>query len=474
MVAETITPVALRILRAEDLELLLSLGWRRSYERGETLLAAGERIEQVTLVEQGTLEVVDVADGRETTVRVIGAGEAIGIEALGEARAAEQAIRAATDTIAIVFRPREWEKLLESHPQVAARVAWALAAAGATERRPAAPAEPTVGAAPRAEVPASVARAIGELETALQAIAADREVAARPEAAVERVAPLLDAIVHTTFQATEGLSDEAARALVAAVRRQLLPWLQRSRLVRRMLERRPSEPARFRSLDHIYRARPAGDDAVGLVIDTYLLTRPFAEAIRERRAYIAHELNREVGERAAPDRVVRVLTLGSGPARALADLLQQRGNSELVAITCVDDDREALVHANNLLKSIAPRAEIVFREGSPADLDPSASGYGGYDVIATLFTPDALDLPRLERLIGLAHSWLRVDGVLLFTARNAEGAAGRTMDLFLNWRPTRYTPSELQQALADSPFRGGEVRALPSGINLWVRATKTG
>ena len=170
MVAETITPVALRILRAEDLELLLSLGWRRSYERGETLLAAGERIEQVTLVEQGTLEVVDVADGRETTVRVIGAGEAIGIEALGEARAAEQAIRAATDTIAIVFRPREWEKLLESHPQVAARVAWALAAAGATERRPAAPAEPTVGAAPRAEVPASVARAIGELETALQAI----------------------------------------------------------------------------------------------------------------------------------------------------------------------------------------------------------------------------------------------------------------------------------------------------------------
>ena len=131
MVAEAITPVALRILRAEDLEILLSLGWRRSYERGDTLFAAGERIEQVMLVEQGTLEVVEVADGRESTVRVIRAGEAIGIESLGEPRAAEQAIRAATDTIAIVFRPQEWEKLLESQPQVAARVAWAVAAAGA-------------------------------------------------------------------------------------------------------------------------------------------------------------------------------------------------------------------------------------------------------------------------------------------------------------------------------------------------------
>src|SRR5204862_4686111 len=105
--------------------------------------------------------------------------------------------------------------------------------------------------------------------------------------------------------------------------------------------------AGYRGFNHISRNLPEGDDTPGLLTDAWRLTRPFAEAIRERRTVANERVNREILDRARPDRFVRILSLGCGPARSLADLLEEPGLADKISVVCVGDDHEARVHANN-------------------------------------------------------------------------------------------------------------------------------
>ena len=80
-----------------------------------------------------------------------------------------------------------------------------------------------------------------------------------------------------------------------------------------------------------------------------------------------------------------------GSTYALADVLEQKGMADLLSVTAVDDDQEAIVYANNLLKSRAPNGDIAFHHSRPTDLESSEIGPHGYDVIASLFVADYLN-----------------------------------------------------------------------------------
>jgi len=185
-------------------------------------------------------------------------------------------------------------------------------------------------------------------------------------------------------------------------------------------------------------------------------------------------VNREILDRARPDRMVRLLSLGCGPARSLADLLEEPGLAEKISVVCVDDDQEALVHANNLLKSRAPRGDLTFRQSSPADLTPDSEGYGGYDLVASVYTADNSDPASLGRILYTAHRWLHAHGVVELVVFGDAVPDWLLLEVLLDWRPRRYTMRELQDVVARSPFgaSNSEVAPTPSGLNVFLRAKK--
>jgi SAM-dependent methyltransferase len=323
---------------------------------------------------------------------------------------------------------------------------------------------------------ARLAQACAEVREALEALGPAPEEGAAFWAR-ERV-PAVATAYRPILRALAGLIDRADPAerthLVHLARRELMEIAGTSRLVERMHTRPTGQAAGYRGFNHIYRNLPEGDDALGLLTDAWLLTRPFAEAIRERRTRASTRVTREVLDRARPDRVVRILSLGCGPARSLADLLEEPGMAEKISLTCVDDDQEALVHANNLLKGRAPRGDITFRHGSPADLLPEADGYGGYDLIASLYTADNSDLAALGRVLFVAHRWLHAHGVVELVVFGDAVPDWLLLEVLLDWKPQRASQRDLQDVVARSPFgqSNSEVAPTPSGLNLFLRATK--
>ncbi len=484
MATDTAPPGALRYVAAEDLDLLLSLGHRRSFSAGETIYARGERVEEAVLVEVGEVEVVTGEGDRLT----LGAGDVFGAGALAGGATADVSLRAASDVVAVVAGPRALESLVREYPGTAARLCLGLAVQLARTvaqlgsdglagpPRAGAPTSETSPAVPRVrdwrlEEVSSVTRSAVRVLASLPAPAPGGD-AAWIAAHLPAIAPALDRVSEVVERIASLDQSEVARAAqaVALARGELRPALDRSHLGELMLARAPEEPARYRSLEHIFRGQPDGSGPAGLLLDAYLLARPFAEALRERRREVTQRLNQEVRRRARPGSPVRILSLGCGPARTLADLLEQPGIGEVVSLTCVDDDQEAIVHANNLLKSRAPRAEISFHHQPPAEMAQGNGGYQGVDIVASLYVADYLPTSGLVNTLVGARRWLNPDGLVLLAAFGDDPDRWVT-DIFLDWRPVRHNQGELFTALERVALGGlVAVQVSDSGRSLFLTA----
>lgn len=467
----------LSCLRSEDLEVLLNLNYRRAYERGDVVVAAGETVDRIYLVEAGALCVDERPRGE---VRFLRPGQVFGSTTLLQHRAAQHSVVATEDVVAISLTAKELEWLIEAQPGVGGRLAQALVYALAARNI----AEP-LGAGAVVEIPATpepsthlsiLTDACLRAREALEALGPAPEEGA-VHWARERISAVATAY-RPVLQALSGLVKGSGGPerdhLVQAGRRELMHLAGTSRLVERMHARPTGQAVGYRGFNHIYRNVPEGDDAIGLLTDAWLLTRPFAEAIRERRTIATERVTREVVDRARPDRVVRILSLGCGPARSLADLLEEPGVADKISVTCVDDDQEALVHANNLLKSRAPRGDFTFRQANAADLTPDAEQYGGYDMVASIYTADNADAASLGRILFTSHRWLHAYGVLTLVVFGDAVPDWLLLEVLLDWTPRRYTQKELQEIVARSPFKQSDIAITPtpSGLNVFLRAVK--
>lgn len=462
-------------LKPDDLELLLNLGYRRAFERGDVVLAAGETVPGFYLVEEGLIR-VSAPEGP----RYLRPGQVFGSTSLIQQRPGEHNLVAQEDAIVLTLTPSDLDWLIEAEPAVAARVLRALASALAA-RNVNVPAgagatpEPVAALSPASPL-SRFAAACHEAREALERLG-DAPEEGQAFWARERI-PAVATAYRPVLKALAGLLEQSSPSerehTLDLARRELQPLTGNSRLVERMRTRPTGRSAGYRGFNHIYRNVPEGDDTLGLLTDAWLLTRPFAEAIRERRAAANERINREILDRARPDRIFRILSMGCGPARSLADLLEEPGMADKISVVCVDDDQEALVHANNLLKGRAPRGDLTFRHGAPADLTPDTEGYGGYDLVASVYTADNSDPAALGRILFTAHRWLHAYGVVELVVFGDAVPDWTVMEVLLDWKPRRYSQRELQDVVSRSPFQQGntEIAPTPSGLNVFLRATK--
>ena len=477
MDSETIAHHVLGMLRPEDLEVLLNLNFRRPFERGDLLVAAGESVDRFYLIEEGALRVE--GDG-QAEPRFLRPGQVYGSSSLLQPRPSPFNVTAVEDGIAIIMTPAELEWLTEAEPAAAARLARTVAGAVVARHLSlGGGAQSLPQSAPVVETPGAFTRLADACREAREALLAMGPAPEESPAywARERI-PAVATLYRPVLRALAAYIDDAQPVerehRVERARHELMTVAGTSHLVERMRNRPAGRAPGYRGFNHIYRNVPEGDDTLGLLTDAWLLTRPFAEAIRERRPSANERVTREVVDRARPDRIVRILSLGCGPARSLADLLEEPGMADKLSVTCVDDDQEALVHANNLLKGRAPRGDLTFRHGNPSDLTPDAEGYGGYDMVASLYTGDNADAAALGRILFTSHRWLHAYGVLELVVFGDAVPDWLLMEVLLDWKPRRHAQRELQDIVARSPFKQSstEVAPTPSGLNLFLRATK--
>jgi CRP-like cAMP-binding protein len=105
------------MLSPEDAADLVGLGRRRLYRKGSVIFSEGDRSEWVAYLVKGSVKAsCFAADGRETVMNVVGAGELLGdLSAIdGEPRSAS--VVAMENTEAVVVQAPDFARFLEEHP----------------------------------------------------------------------------------------------------------------------------------------------------------------------------------------------------------------------------------------------------------------------------------------------------------------------------------------------------------------------
>ncbi len=102
--------------------------------------------------------------------------------------------------------------------------------------------------------------------------------------------------------------------------------------------------------DRIYAHAASGRYAIGKLLDTWLLAHPASVALRERQRLVRAAMLRACAGARANGLTPALLDLGSGPARAVVDVLKRdagAGRSEATAV-CVDLDGACLHEGRRL------------------------------------------------------------------------------------------------------------------------------
>jgi extracellular factor (EF) 3-hydroxypalmitic acid methyl ester biosynthesis protein len=215
----------------------------------------------------------------------------------------------------------------------------------------------------------------------------------------------------------------------------------------------------FSIIDDIYRVTTSPDPRFR-GWDLFFHAQPAPRAVRNRKSYFAAVLERAI---ACSERNPKVLILGCGPARDIADSIQacSRHRVQLVAI---DRDQRALEYAARVCAPWSDRIEFVCADVlryTPREQFQLIWAAGLFDYLS-----DALFVRLVKRLgRNLAEG-----GELVIGNFCSEHASRHYMELVGNWLLNYRTESDLAEIARRAGFEPWRVRigAEPEGINLFL------
>ncbi|NOY53451.1 MAG: class I SAM-dependent methyltransferase [Deltaproteobacteria bacterium] len=188
----------------------------------------------------------------------------------------------------------------------------------------------------------------------------------------------------------------------------------------------------FRTIDMIYRNRPAPDGVVTHV-ERFAYDAPACRAVRNRKEF----LKEKVREEKCMKRELSILNLASGPAREIAELAEEGTLDENCRVINIDHEPEAHDYAMGLLNGVTKQTGIdyivedAYRFSLRKD---NLDRYGAQDLILCAGLFDYLDDAWAVRVLRALFALLREDGILIVGNFSHENPSRTLMEWFADWK----------------------------------------
>jgi SAM-dependent methyltransferase len=276
---------------------------------------------------------------------------------------------------------------------------------------------PTTDRVQRA-APPPLDAALARLIDLAAAIEADCATAGLPVALPRHRAALyaaMDALggAINAFLAGQPAASEIA-AVQARVTGQIRSWSHTGPFFERSFGKLRGYPGDFETIEIIYNCRPGGATQAAQIFDDYYLWTVAARAVRNRLAYLVSRLSADLQAWAAQGVIpVRILSLGSGPGRELAQLVEDPVFHEVAAVTCVDLDAEALRFARSRINGRMNGRMNYLRENVLRFARGPNRPSQPYHIIYAAGLFDYLQPDQATRLIEDCHGLLAPGGRLI-------------------------------------------------------------
>ena len=272
-------------------------------------------------------------------------------------------------------------------------------------------------------------------------------------------------------------TEDVLRAVKEEIKAPIRAWSAAGPFFHHAFTKPAGYPGDFETIEIIYDCCPRGEDLPGLIFDDYYLHARPAQAVRNRLAYLVDRLAAEVARRtAAGIQPVRLLSLGSGPARELALLSERPGCARAVEVTCLDMDDAALTYArqrinrrlNGPVQFVHDNA-LRYAHGVNRPAQP-------FDVIYAAGLFDYLDANLAARLIEDCHGMLAPGGTLIVGNFSTETHPNDRVlvDWLLDW-PLHYREAQAYRRICACTSFGAQGLRFeyePLRANLFVVAPR--
>lgn len=286
------------------------------------------------------------------------------------------------------------------------------------------------------------------------------------------------------FNQIKNVDEDSQQALIAFTQRYLdayfmsAPWMHRART-------KPlGYPGDYEVMNHIYGARMAGRSLLGQAINYASLHSPAAQAVRNRKDMIKNQLRYLCQtSRAIGSTRIRILSVASGPAQEIYELLQECDTlSADVDIVLFDQDPAALAFAYGRLKELVDRkwsnrVRLVYLHDSIRRLLEDSeifSGFGHFDAIICSGLYDYLRHPVAVKLTSHMYTYCKEGGQVFIGNMVPDNPSRWIMEHHLEWRLLYRTHEEILSFAKEAcPYADLRIIEESTHVNPFVVITKS-
>ncbi len=240
----------------------------------------------------------------------------------------------------------------------------------------------------------------------------------------------------------------AQKAVKAAFRSTITPWLPGNPFILRALEKPRGYPGDYLMMERFYGNTHELTGGLAGVLDRFLLDH--YECVLNRKDRSKAIIRRHVARLAASGAPIRILTLGSGPCREWFELDQELEVAERkrfanVHLVCLDQDEETLGFCktrfgqSSLVGSVEySRIGLLGFSKSPEWIDKS----GTFDLVYGFGIADYFHDEMLASVITSAFGLLKVGGEAGIPHKSDAGFNYPLADWICDWTFVRRTESQ--------------------------------
>lgn len=289
--------------------------------------------------------------------------------------------------------------------------------------------------------------------------------------AVETALARLDAAAAVALGSGSALPERVRAHAAKHYRTTLLPYIRRTEVARRMLEKPRGYAGDFLTIELIYRNQTDPGGTLGELLDHCILDMAPPRAVRNRRRMMCQEIARSAAEwSSAP---LRVTSLACGPARELFDFVAAHGSAGIDA-TLVDIDQQALDFVQQRAETHGFRPRLQRQNLVKAATAGASQANGDQDLVYSVGLIDYLNDALVVALLDWIHAQLRPGRRVIVGNFHPRNPSRVLMDEVLDWKLVHRTEADLDRLLAASRFGRSStaMRCEPTGINLFASCTR--
>lgn len=239
-------------------------------------------------------------------------------------------------------------------------------------------------------------------------------------------------------------------------------------------------PGDYRAMNRMYSGRRRGDSIFARVMDQLTIEERLAATVIVRKRFMVEQLGRCVADAARRHAdPVRIVSIGAGPAREVQDFLASAPPGPALEIVLVDQDQQALAHADEACREAArahgERVRVVCRHLSFKQLfslPELVDEVSGADMIYTVGLFDYLGEGAGRALMNSCFALLRGGGRLVVGNAAAAPDVRWVPEFLLDWTMIYRTEAELRALARDFRERAKiEIECDDSAAWLFLVAT---